>query len=51
MKNPVGVARKNPENYVFFTAAMYYLFGDKADGVITTNWDFTKGPDKAKSVS
>ncbi|KAI0443519.1 hypothetical protein F4803DRAFT_549967 [Xylaria telfairii] len=51
MKNAVGVARKNPENYVFFTAAMYYLFGDKSEGVITTNWDFTNGPDKAKTVS
>ncbi|KAI0490350.1 hypothetical protein F4859DRAFT_520171 [Xylaria cf. heliscus] len=49
--DPTKVARRNPENYVFFIMTMYYLFGDREDGVITTNWDFTNGPGMAKSVS
>ncbi|KAI1125538.1 hypothetical protein F5Y10DRAFT_267965 [Nemania abortiva] len=41
--DPVGKARKNPENYVYFVAAMTYLTGGPDEG-INTNWDFTNGP-------
>jgi hypothetical protein len=37
--NPEVKAQRNPENYVFFVAHMYYLFGEADDG-INTNWDF-----------
>ncbi|KAL2150897.1 hypothetical protein VTH82DRAFT_5995 [Thermothelomyces myriococcoides] len=36
-------ARINPENYVYFIAHMYHLFGTDEDGApesIPTNWDF-----------
>ena len=41
--NPVKTARRNPENYVFFVAHMYYLFGEPdgdAGTSIDKNWDF-----------
>ncbi|KAJ4303201.1 hypothetical protein N0V90_002094 [Kalmusia sp. IMI 367209] len=41
-------SRRNPESYVYFVAAMYYLFGDPADGVIATNWNFAETPGNAQ---
>ncbi|KAI1358578.1 hypothetical protein F5Y08DRAFT_350636 [Xylaria arbuscula] len=47
----VKSARLNPENYVYFVAAMHFLYGDTA-GVMPPNWDFaTDGPNKAKKYS
>ncbi|PNP55969.1 hypothetical protein THARTR1_03906 [Trichoderma harzianum] len=37
--NAVNWARKNPENYVFFVAHMFYLYGTASQG-ISKNWDF-----------
>ncbi|KAK0755767.1 hypothetical protein N5P37_011641 [Trichoderma harzianum] len=37
--NAVNGARKNPENYVFFAAHMFYLYGTASQG-ISKNWDF-----------
>ncbi|KAM6476473.1 hypothetical protein HDV62DRAFT_247359 [Trichoderma sp. SZMC 28011] len=37
--NAVNGARKNPENYVFFAAHMFYLYGTANQG-ISKNWDF-----------
>ncbi|TRX89681.1 hypothetical protein FHL15_009431 [Xylaria flabelliformis] len=42
-------ARKNPENYVYFIAAMHFLFGEPEDG-IATNWDFATAANKAKAI-
>ncbi|KAI1424013.1 hypothetical protein F5Y12DRAFT_797650 [Xylaria sp. FL1777] len=43
-------SRKNPENYVYFIAAMHYIFGDAMEG-ITTNWDFaTNTPQRAVQI-
>ncbi|KAI0181024.1 hypothetical protein GGR52DRAFT_577682 [Hypoxylon sp. FL1284] len=43
-KNNDKVAMRNPENYVFFVASMYYLFGesdpDGASSSIDVNWEF-----------
>ncbi|KAK8080202.1 hypothetical protein PG997_008020 [Apiospora hydei] len=41
-----GNAQTNPENYVFFIAHMYHMFGQKDNNQpwsITTNWDFEVG--------
>lgn len=47
------MARKNPENYIFFISSMYYLFGETSgdqgsNPAITVYWDFTNGPDHAQ---
>ncbi|KAI1755069.1 hypothetical protein F4782DRAFT_527798 [Xylaria castorea] len=43
-------ARKNPENYVYFIAAMHFLLGEPAEG-ITTNWEFAIGVNKAMAIN
>ncbi|KAL7943681.1 hypothetical protein V8C42DRAFT_358930 [Trichoderma barbatum] len=38
-RNAVQKARQNPENYVFFVAHMFHLYGQPDEG-INANWDF-----------
>ncbi|KAF2663356.1 hypothetical protein BT63DRAFT_461465 [Microthyrium microscopicum] len=45
-RKSASVLRTNPENYVFFIASMYYLFGTAP--AIPENWDFTNRPDSAQ---
>lgn len=42
-----GLARRNPENYVFLIAALHYYFGEAEDG-ITRNWNFLEEPSSAR---
>ncbi|KFA52435.1 hypothetical protein S40293_11584 [Stachybotrys chartarum IBT 40293] len=44
-----GNARKNPESYIYFVAAMHYLFGAEEEGV-PTKWNFAEGADAARVV-
>lgn len=42
-KNP-KYSRRNPENYVYFIAAMNYMFGTAATNGVTINFNFVADP-------
>ena len=48
--NP-GAARIDPESYVYFVAAMTYMFGSADDISITTNVNFVASPFHAQACT